>query len=106
MSNLSSDFKRIVASFYSDNKNALEKLEPVAMEDFASKLLLLINEEKTKSKNEHDLEILEYNMKLLQNYSSKLKDYSIDTDEYDFTLNDCMNIVKSTKKWLKLEGLI
>ena len=45
-------------------------------------------------------------MNLLKKYTSKIKGYKPDTDEYDFTLNDCKNLIKSTKKWLELEKLI
>lgn len=61
---------------------------------------------KKNSKALHDLEILEYNMKLLQNYSVALMKYKSGTDEFDFTRNDCKNIIDSTKKWLKLERLL
>ena len=84
----------------------LENFDIDAMEDFASKVLLLIDEEKRISNAKHDLEILEYNMNLLKNYTSKMIGYKPDTDEYDFTLNDCKNLIKSTKKWLELEKLI
>jgi hypothetical protein len=100
------EFTKKVADLYLGNRENLEKLDPNTMESFASKLLEMINQEKKKSKALHDLEILEYNIKMLQDYSSKLKDYEPDTDEYDFTRNDCKNLVDSTKKWLKLEGLL
>jgi hypothetical protein len=87
-------------------KTKLEEYDPETMESFASELLKKVSEEKKKSKALHDLEILEYNMKMLQAYSSKLKVYKPDTDEYDFTRNDCKNLIDSTKKWLKLEGLL
>ena len=45
-------------------------------------------------------------MRLLQGHSSKLKEYEPETDEYDFTNNDCKNLLASTKKWLELEELI
>ncbi len=103
---LSDEFKRQVADLYLKKKTKLEKYEPKTMESFASELLGMVGEEKKKSEVHHDLEILEYNMKMLQNYASKLKEYKIDTDEYDFTKNDCKNIIDSAKKWLKLEALI
>lgn len=106
MTILSDKFKNQVADLYLGNKNKLEEYDPVTMESFASELLGMIHIEKKKSEALHDLEILEYNMKLLQSYTFKLKEYKPDTDEYDFTINDCKNTIDSTKKWLKLEGLI
>jgi hypothetical protein len=106
MTTLSDEFKRQVADLYLKNKTKLEEYDPETMEFFASELLGMVGEEKKKSKALHDLEILEYNMKLLQSYASKLKGYKPDTDEYDFTRNDCKNTIDSTKNWLKLEGLI
>jgi hypothetical protein len=100
------EFKRKVADLYLENRKKLEELDPNTMESFASKLLVMISEEKKKSKSLHDLGILEYNMKILQNYAAKLKEYKPETDEYDFTRNDCKNTMDSTKKWLKLEGLL
>lgn len=100
------EFKRKVADLYLEKQGELQELDPNTMGYFASKLLEMISEEKRKSKALHDLEILEYNMKILQNYSAKLKEYEPETDEYDFTRNDCKNTIDSTKKWLKLEGLI
>ncbi len=106
MGNLSVDFKRKVADLYIDNREKLEKLEATTMESFATKIIEMINIEKTKINALHDLEILDYNMGLLKNYSTALKGYEPETDEYDFTQNDCKNLIDSTKKWLKLEGLI
>ena len=106
MGQLSADFKRKVADSYTKNRDRLEKLDPNATESFASQVLEMIAKEKKSSDALHDLEILEYNMGLLKNYSSALKGYKPDTDEYDFTRNDCKNQMDATKKWLKLEGLI
>jgi hypothetical protein len=106
VTNLSEEFKQKVAELYLKNKMKLEKLDPPAMESFASKTLDLIKREKTKSSSLHDLQILEYNMGLLKNYSAALDMYTPDTDEYDFTQNDCKNLINSTKKWLTLEQLI
>jgi hypothetical protein len=97
---------RIFTSFYLEGKDKLEKFDISAMENFASKALLLIEEEKRTSNAKHDLEILEYNMNLLKMYATKIQGYEPDTDEYDFALNDCKNLIKSTKKWLELEKLI
>ena len=106
MGNLSFDFKRKVADLYIDSREKLEKLEAITMESFATKIIEMIDIEKTKTNALHDLEILDYNMGLLKNYSTSLKGYEPETDEYDFTQNDCKNLMDSTKKWLKLEGLI
>ncbi len=106
MSTLSMDFKRKVADIYLEQRTKLEKLDPTTMESFATEILEIINKEKKKSDALHDLEILEDNMGLLKNYSVALKQYAPETDEYDFTLNDCKNLINSTKKWLTLEGLI
>jgi hypothetical protein len=106
MTTLSDGFKRKVADLYLKKKTKLEEYKPEIMESFASELLEMVSEEKKKSKALHDLEIIEYNMKMLQNYASKLKEYKLDTDEYNFTRNDCKNTIDSTKKWLRLEGLI
>ena len=100
------DFKRKVAEIYLEKRAQLEKLDPNAMESFAIEILETINKEKTKSDALHDLEILDYNMKLLKNYSAALKQYEPETDEYDFTQNDCKNVINATKRWLKLEGLL
>ena len=106
MGTLSMDFKRKVAEIYLEKRAQLEKLDPNAMESFAIEILETINKEKTKSDALHDLEILDYNMKLLKNYSAALKQYEPETNEYDFTQNDCKNVINSTKRWLKLEGLL
>ena len=106
MGNLSVDFKRKVADLYIDNREKLEKLEVTTMKSFATKIIEIIDIEKTKTNALHDLEILDYNMGLLKNYSTALKGYEPETDEHDFTQNDCKNLIDSTKKWLKLEGLI
>ncbi len=106
MGNLSADFKGKIADLYIDNREKLEKIDTATMESFAIQILEMIDKEKKKTDALHDLEVLEYNMKLLKNYSTALKRYEPETDEYDFTQNDCKNIVNSTKNWLKLEGLI
>ena len=106
MGKLSMDFKRNVADVYMQDRIKLEKLDPAVMESFASQILELVNKEKKQSDALHDLELLEYNMGLLKNYSAALKGYEPETDEYDFTQNDCKNLINSTAKWLNLEGLI
>ena len=106
MGNLPVVFKRKVADLYQENREKLEKLDATTMESFASQILEMINKEKKQTDALHDLEILEYNMGLLKNYSSALKGYEPETDESDFTQNDCKNLIDSTKKWLKLEGLL
>ena len=106
MTTLSAEFKKKVADLYLKNREKLEKQDPANFESFASEILEIINNEKKTSDALHDLEILEHNMGLLKTYSSKLKQYTPETDEYDFTQNDCKNLVDSTKRWLNLEGLI
>ena len=103
---LSLEFKKRVSEIYQKNITELEKLDPTKMETFAIEIIENIDNEKKKSEAIHDLEILEYNMKLLKKYSAALKKYAQDTDEYDFTQNDCKNLVDSTKRWLKLERLL
>ena len=103
---LSVEFKKKVADLYLKNRTQLEKLDPALMESFATEILELIDKEKKKSDALHDLKLLEYNMGLLKTYSNSLKQYELDTDEYDFTQNDCKNLINSTKKLLTLEGLI
>jgi hypothetical protein len=105
MTTLSDEFKRKVADLYLKNRVKLEEYNREFMESFASQLLKMVAEEKENSNELHDLELLEYNMKILQSDASKLKEYEPDTDEYDFTRNDCKNLVDSTKKWLKMERL-
>jgi hypothetical protein len=106
MTTLSDEFKRKIADLYLKKETKLEEYDAETMESFASELLGMVSEEKKKSKAFHDLEILEYNMTLLQSYASKLKGYKLESDEYDFTRNDCKSTIDSTKKWLKLEGLL
>ena len=106
MVTLSVEFKKKVADLYLENRTELEKLDPTTMESFAKEILEMINKEKKKSDALHDLELLEYNMGLLKNYSAALKGYEPETDEYDFTQNDCKNLMESTRKWLKIEGLL
>jgi hypothetical protein len=106
MSALSIEFKRKFADIYLTNRTKLEKLDPTTMWSVAKEILEMINKEKKKSDALHDLELLEYNVGLLKNYSAALKGYEPETDEYDFTQNDCKNLMESTRKWLKLEGLL
>lgn len=106
MTTLSAEFKRKIADLYLKNRGKLKTLDPVTMDYFATELLKMIVDQKKKSNALHDLEVLEYNMGLLKNYSGALKGYEPETDEYDFTSNDCKNLIDSTKKWLKLEGLV
>ena len=100
------EFKRKVADLYLLKRKKLEELDPDTMVSFASKLLQLIQEEKDNILAKHDLEVLASSMKILKNQAAKLKGFEPETDSYDFTLNDCKNLVESTKKWLKLEGLL
>jgi len=66
----------------------------------------MIEREKERARPTHDLEVLEQSMKHLKQDSALLRNYEPNTDEYDFTLNDCKNLLNSTKRWLKMEGLI
>lgn len=104
MTTLSKDFMKKVAELYKNNRTKLENFEAQTMEKFANKILELIKKEKKQSSALHDLQILEYNMGKLKNYASALATYKPDTDEYDFTRNDCKNLIDSTKKWLKMEN--
>ena len=95
-----------VAELYTKKQDKLESLDAPAMESFANKVLDLITKEKRHASSLHDLQILEYNMAKLKNYAAALDTYKPDTDEYDFTKNDCKNLIDSTKKWLTLEKQI
>ena len=106
MTSLSAEFMKKVAELYKNSRTKLEKLDAPAMESFATKVLELIKKEKKNASSLHDLQILEYNMGLLKNYSAALDTYKPDTDEYDFTQNDCKNLIDSTRKWLTLEKQI
>lgn len=103
MTSLSEEFMKKVAELYKTKRTKLENLDPQTMEKFADKVLELTHKEKKHSSALHDLQILEYNMGNLKNYSVALGEYKEDTDEYDFTQNDCKNLIDSTKKWLTLE---
>ena len=106
MATLPIDLKRKIAEVYSRNRQRLDKLEPSAMESFASELLQLIEKEKEHSQASHDLEVLGQSMKHLKDDSERLQNYKPGTDDYDFTFNDCKNLLNSTKRWLKMERLI
>lgn len=102
MSTLPIKFKRKVADLYLEKRKKLEELDTDTMESFASELLKMIQEEKEGILAKHDLEVLESSMKILKNQAMKLKGFEPETDAYDFTLNDCKNLVESTKRWLKM----
>jgi len=106
MSTLSVEFKRKIASFYMQNKQELEKSSVGAMESFASEISKLIEAEKDHYQGSHDLEVLGQSMKHLKDDLTRLKNYAPGTDDYDFTFNDCKSLMNSTKRWLKMEGLI
>ena len=106
MSTLSVDLKRKIANLYVQNRQELDKSNLAAMESFASELVKLIDDEKEKSYASHDLEVLGQSMKHLKDDLERLKSYKPGTDDYDFTFNDCKNLITSTKRWLKMEGLI
>lgn len=106
MATLPIEFKKKIAELYLKNRQRLDELDPDAMESFASEVLEIIGREKEISQSSHDLEVLEQSMKHLKQDSSLLKNYKPNTDDYDFTRNDCKNLLNSTKRWLKMEGLI
>lgn len=106
MASLPAEFKKRIADLYLKRQQRLDELDPNALESFAYELLQMIAEEKEKAGSSHDLEVLEQSMKHLKQDSALLKNYTPSTDEYDFTRNDCKNLLSSTKKWLKTEGLI
>jgi hypothetical protein len=104
---LSNEFKKKVADLYLKRREKLEEIDPDTLESFASEVLAMIEEEtKRVSQPSHDMEVLRQSMTHLKQDSALLKDYQPNTDDYDFTRNDCKNLLNSTKRWLKMEGLI
>ena len=103
---MSKEFKRKIADLYNKRKLSLDQLDPRALGSFASEALDIIQEERTRALSSHDLEVLEQSMKHLKEDSAKLKNLQPNTDDYDFTRNDCKNLLNSTKRWLKAEELI
>jgi len=106
MPNAFMDLKRKIADLYKENEKKLNELDPDVLDSFVSRLLELIRSEKEKSRFSHDLDVLEESMRHLKNDLAKLKASKPGTDDYDFAANDCKNLIKSTEKWLKMEGLI
>ncbi len=106
MASLPVEFKKRIADLYLTRQQRLEELDPNALELFAYELLQMIAEEKEKTGSSHDLEVLEQSMRHLKKDSALLKNYKPNTDDYDFTRNDCKNLLNSTKRWLKMEELI
>lgn len=107
MATLSTEFKKKVADLYLKRKQKLEELDPNALESFASELLAMIQEEaKRVPQQSHDMGVLQQSMTHLRQDAGLLKSYQPNTDDYDFTHNDCKNLLNSTKRWLKMEGLI
>jgi len=106
MTSLPEEFKRKVADLYLKRKQSLDELNPTALEPFASEVLEAIQKEKENTPTSHDIEVLELAMHHLRQDSAKLKNLQPDTDDYDFTRNDCKNLLNSTKRWLKTEELI
>jgi len=106
MATLPIEFKKKIAELYLKNRQRLDEFDPDALESFASEVLEIIDGEKEKAQSSHDLEVLEQSMKHLKQDSTLLKNYKPKTDDYDFTRNDCKNLLNSTKRWLKTEGLI
>lgn len=103
---LSIELEKRIADLYTKNRQALEELDPNAMEAFASSVLEIIETEKERAAVSHDTEVLEQSMKHLRNDSALLKNYEPNTDDYDFTRNDCKNLITSTRMWLQMDGLI
>ena len=103
---LSIELKKKIAELYTENRQTLEALDPNAMEAFASSVLAIIETAKERAAVSHDREVLEQSMKHLRNDSALLKNYEPDTDDYDFTRNDCKNLITSTRMWLQMDGLI
>jgi Holliday junction resolvase RusA-like endonuclease len=106
MATLPQEFKKKVADLYLTSSKRLEELDPATLESFTSKVLQLIEQERKGTESSHDLEVLEQSMKHLKHDSAQLKNYKPNTDDYDFTRNDVKNLLNSTKRWLKTEGLI
>jgi hypothetical protein len=106
MDNLSKEFKKRIANLYSKRKQKLDEIDPQALELFASEVLDAIKQEKEKAQSSHDLEVLEQSMKHLKQDSVTLRKLKPNTDDYDFTRNDCKSLINSTKRWLKIEKLI
>lgn len=106
MTNLSNEFKKKIADLYSKHKQSLDQLDPNALEQFASEALEAIQKEKENTSSSHDIEVLEQAMKHLKQDSAKLENLQPDTDDYDFTRNDCKNLLNSTKRWLRTEELL
>ena len=106
MTNFPIELKRKIANLYFEHRKKLEGLDPTVMESFATEILKMIAREKNKSKPSHDLQVLEESMKHLKHDSITLKKYKPKSDDYEFALNDCQNLIKATRKWLKLEELI
>jgi hypothetical protein len=103
---LSIEVKKEIAAKYTENRQKLEELDAEALEVFASEVLEMIENEKKQAEISHDTEVLERSMKHLKNRSVLLKKYEPNTDDYDFTRNDCKNLVTSTRIWLQKDGLI
>lgn len=106
MQSLSMDLKGKIAAEYSENKEKLEALSSDALEAFATKLLEMIEHEKETALASHDLKVLEESMQHLKRDATTLGTVKPGSDDYDFAINDCKNLINSTRKWLKLEGLI
>jgi len=106
MATLPMELKQKIADLYLKNRQRLYKSDPSALESFASQILKMIEREKERAQPTHDLVVLEQSMKHLKQDSALLRNYEPKTDDYDFTLNDCKNLLNSTKRWLEMEGII
>ena len=93
MSNLSREFKQQIADLYLTQRKRLEEQDADTIHSFASKVLEFIEEAKTGSQNPHDLQVLGENMEHLRDDSQVIRDAKPETDEYDFALNDCKNLI-------------
>lgn len=100
------ELKQKIASLFSRSRKTLEDLDPVSLESFASELLRMIENEKSRDRFSHDLQVLESSMKHLKKNAGVLKLSAPGTDDYDFARNDCRGLIESTRKWLELEGII
>ena len=106
MQSLSRDLKGKIAAEYSENREKLEALSPDALVAFATRLLEMIEHEKGTARDSHDLKVLEESMLHLKRDATTLRTVKPGSDDYDFAINDCKNLINSTRTWLKLEGLI
>ncbi len=106
MVSLSKVFKVGVAALFMKERERLEGLDPNTLESFAQELIKMIEREKSGIGDYHDLKVLEDSMKHLKKDAVTYGRSEPGTDNYDFSRNDCKNLINSMKKWLITEGLI